>query len=215
MLVLGFLLTTQYRVTQMAAPKMDLRSEELARELKAATDKLKAAERDNTRLKAEIEKLSKAGGSNVVAVPQRDPNLELLAGTIGAKGPGVIATLTHPPDVVNKTQIKDEDLWMIVHELLSAGAEGLSINGQRITATTAIRGVGQRVMINSTYTAAPYQIAAIGDPAVLEAALKMKNGLVDYFRQRLNLRLDVVRTATVELPGYGSVPDFRFAKPLK
>ncbi|HYF91057.1 MAG TPA: DUF881 domain-containing protein [Symbiobacteriaceae bacterium] len=216
MLVLGFLITTQYRVTQLSAPKMDLRSEELARELKAAQEKLKAAERDNTRLKAEVEKLTKAGGGNVVAVPQRDPNLELLAGSVGAKGPGVIATFAQATDVVNKTAIKDEDLWMIVHELLSAGAEGISINGQRVTSLTAIRGVGQRIMINSTYTAGPYQIAAIGDPTVLEAAMRMKGGLIDYFKQpRINLRLDVVRSTAVELPSYGSIPDFRFAKPVK
>lgn len=216
MLVLGFLLTTQYRVTQLAAPKMDLRSEELARELKAAQEKLKAAERDNTRLKAEVDKLTSAGGSNVVAVQQRDPNLELLAGTVAAKGAGVIATLTHPAEAVTKTQIQDEDLWRIVHELLSAGAEGVAINGQRITALTAIRGIGQRIMINSTYTSSPYQIAAIGDPSVLEAALRMKGGLIDYFKQpRINLRLDVVRSTAVELPTYGSIQDFRFAKPVK
>lgn len=215
MLVLGFLLTTQYRVTQQAVPKTDLRAEELARELRAAQEKLKAAERDNNRLKAEVDKLTKAGGSNVVAVPQRDPNLELLAGTIEAKGTGVIVTLSHPSDVPNKTQIKDEDLWAIIHELLSAGAEGIAINGQRITSLTAVRGVGQRVMINSTYTSAPYQIAAIGDPALLEAALKMKGGLIEYFMTRLKLRLDVVRSSAVELPGYGAIQDFRFAKPLR
>ncbi|HWI52107.1 MAG TPA: DUF881 domain-containing protein [Symbiobacteriaceae bacterium] len=213
MLVLGFLITTQYRVTQMAAPKLDLRAEEIARELKSTQDKLKAAERDNTRLKSEVEKLTKGGGS-VVAVQKPDTNLELLAGTIAANGPGVITTLSQVPEVVNKTQIKDEDLWAIVHELLSAGAEGIAINGQRITATTAIRGVSQRIMINATYTAPPYQIAAIGDPSVMEAALRMKGGLAEYFK-KYNLRLDVVRSTSVDLPGYGSVQDFRFAKPGK
>ncbi|HWI66544.1 MAG TPA: DUF881 domain-containing protein [Symbiobacteriaceae bacterium] len=214
MLVLGFLLTTQYRITQQAAPQRDLRAEELARELKATQDKLKAADRDNTRLKAEVDKLTRAGGGSVVAVSERDPNLELLAGTVAAKGPGIIATLTHPPEAVNKTRIKEDDLWALVHELLAAGAEGLAINGQRITSLTAIRGVGQRIMINSTYTAPPYQVAAIGDPAVLEAALKMKNGLSDYFRDMLKLRLEIVRSNSVELPGYGAIQDFRFAKPV-
>lgn len=214
MLVLGFLLSTQYRVTQKADPVMDLRSEELARQLKATEEKLKAAERDNTRLKSEVDKLTKAGGG-VVAVKERDPDLELLAGTVEARGPGVIVTLTHPPEAVNKTRINDEDLWAIVHELLSAGAEGIAINGQRVTAVTAIRSVGQRIMINSTYTAAPYQFAAIGDPAVMEAALKMKNGLSDYFRDQLRLRLEVVRSNSVELPSYGAIQDFRFAKPAR
>jgi len=213
MLVLGFLLTTQYRVTQMATPQTDLRAEELSRELKAVQEKLKAAERDNTRLKSEVDKLTKAAGS--VVVTQVDPNLEILAGTVETKGPGVIVTLSHPPEIPNKTQIKDEDLWAITHELLAAGAEGIAINGQRITSITAIRGVGQRIMINSTYTSAPFHFAAIGDASVMEAALKMKGGLVEYFSTRLKLRLDVVKSTNVDLPSYGAIQDFRFAKPVK
>jgi len=214
MLILGLLLTTQYRVTQLGNTGPEgLRAEELAVELKGTKDRLKAAENENDKLKAEIEKLTKAG-TGVVAVPQRDPNMELLAGTVAARGSGVIVTLTQEPDATAKTRIRDEDLWLVMNELKAAGAEGLAINGQRVTAITGVREVGQRVMVNQTMTSSPFQVAATGDPGVLETALKLRGGVIDRLKP-WGIKVTIVRSDAVELPGFGSVPTFQFTKPVR
>jgi uncharacterized protein YlxW (UPF0749 family) len=216
MLVFGFLITTQMRVTQMTPQSTQgMRAEEVALELKATQDKLQAAEKDKAKLQAQVDSLVKAGSGSgsVVAVPQRDPNLELLAGTIEAKGRGVMVTLVEAPEAVNKTRVSDDDLWNVVNELLAAGAEGIAINGQRITAVSPIRNVGTtRIMINQTYTTSPFVVLATGDPDVLEKALKLRNGVIDTLA-RYFIKVTIMKSDNVILPAYGSVPEFRFTKP--
>jgi uncharacterized protein YlxW (UPF0749 family) len=210
MLVFGFLITTQLRVTeQQRTHPAGLRAEELARELKATQEKLAATEKDKAQLKAELDKL--ASGAGNVSIPKRDVGLELLAGVAEAKGPGVLVTVVEAPDLANKTRVRDEDLWMVVHELLAAGAEGMSINGQRITSVTGIRNVGNRIMINNAMTNSPFKIMAIGEPTVLETALTLKQGVVDSLH-RWGLRVTIVRSDAIRLPSFGSVPVFRYLK---
>ena len=68
---------------------------------------------------------------------------------------------------------------MFLNELRAAGAEALSINGERILATSEIRCAGPTISINNTKKAAPFEIKVIGDPDTLENALKMPGGAVD------------------------------------
>lgn len=212
MLVFGFLIMTQLRVHQASyTDPSGLRADELARELKATQEKLKAAEKENAQLKAEVDKVVKAGGSGVVPVPQRNPNLELLAGVGEAKGPGIMVNVVEAAEVANKTRVRDEDLWMITNELLAAGAEGVAINGQRITAVSGIRNVGNRIMVNQAMTTSPFQIAAIGDSAVLETALRLRNGVVDTLG-RWGLKVTIARSDSIRLPSFGTPPDFRHIK---
>jgi uncharacterized protein YlxW (UPF0749 family) len=217
MLVFGFLITTQFRITQMAPQTTPgLRAEELAIELKAAKEKLLASDRDKAKLQAQIDTLVKAGSGsgNVVSVPRRDPNLELMAGVIEATGSGVMVTLVEAPEAVNKTRVRDDDLWTVINELLAAGAEGIAVNGQRITAITGIRNVGQRIMINQVYTTSPFQVLATGDPTVLDRALKLRGGVIDSLA-RYSIRVNVMHSDNIVLPAYGSVPEFRFTKPAQ
>jgi uncharacterized protein YlxW (UPF0749 family) len=214
MLVLGFLLTTQYRVTQVAnTPKpTDLRAEDLSKELNATKSKLEAAQRENSDLKAQVDKLAKAGGGNVVQVPQRDPNLELLAGTVPAKGKGIIVTVASGADGSTKTRVMDSDLWKLTNELWAAGAEGIAINGQRLSTTTEIRWVSSKMMINQVMTNDPYEVAAVGNPQVLEAALRMTGGVLAEFNS-FKLRVSLVRSDSIVLPSFGSPPNFQYLKP--
>lgn len=215
MAVFGLLVTTQFRVTQQGPTDPgSLRGDELAQELKATQAKLYETEKDRNRLAAELEAMRQAAGSGApVPVPQRDPALELLAGTIETHGTGVIVTLVEKPEALaSKAFIRDEDLWMVLNELLAAGAEGLSVNDQRITALTGIRMVGQRMMIYKTMTNSPFEIAAIGDPAVLETALRMRGGVADTL-DRWGIRITIVRSDSVRLPAFRAEPTLRYAKP--
>ena len=68
---------------------------------------------------------------------------------------------------------------MFVNELNSAGAEAVSINGQRITSRSSIKCAGSIINVNGVRIAAPFTIKAIGDPEVLESALRFKGGVID------------------------------------
>ena len=56
--------------------------------------------------------------------------------------------------------------------LWTAGAEAISINGQRLTVLTAIRNGGPVINVNSRPLAPPYTVQAIGDPRTLLADLR-------------------------------------------
>ena len=63
--------------------------------------------------------------------------------------------------------------------MFAAGAEAVSVNGQRIVATTEVTCAGNVIMINGVRQAPTFKILAIGDPATLEGGLKMRGGLID------------------------------------
>ncbi len=102
-----------------------------------------------------------------VQVEQR--TLQSLTGVGRVTGDGVRVTLSAKPGAGTNAQIRDEDLALLVNALWSAGAEAVAINGQRLTAVTAIRASGQAVEVNEVGIAPPYAITAIGDQATLQA----------------------------------------------
>jgi len=70
---------------------------------------------------------------------------------------------------VGDNLIRDIDLQKAANGLWLAGAEAVAINGQRLTAVSAIRNSGVVVNVNSVPIAAPYVVTAIGDSRSLLA----------------------------------------------
>jgi uncharacterized protein YlxW (UPF0749 family) len=213
MLVFGLLITTQFRVTKQNGSDLDRgRTSDPARELKATQEKLKAAEKERDRLAAEIAQIRSPAGQSSTFIPTaRLSSLELLAGTTEIQGPGLIVTVTEAKDA-QKAKVADEDLWRVLNELLAAGAEGLAVGGERITVISGIRTVGQRIMVYQTAISTPVEIAAIGDPAVMEAALRMRSGVVETL-DRWGVKVTLSRSDKIILPPFRTIPNFRFAKP--
>lgn len=77
---------------------------------------------------------------------------------------------------INNLLVHDSDIIMIVNELNRCGAEAVSVNGQRITANTAISCSGYTVRINGEVYARPFKIKAIGDGKRMAAALVDPDG---------------------------------------
>lgn len=95
-----------------------------------------------------------------------------LAGQTGfgaVTGPGVRITVNDAPD--GSEQVRDSDLSTLVNGLWAAGAEAISINGQRLTARTAIRNSGVAIHVNVRPLSPPYVVSAIGDNQTLQADL--------------------------------------------
>lgn len=68
-------------------------------------------------------------------------------------------------------RVMDSDVQIAVNGLWSAGAEAISVNGQRITSTTAIRTAGSAILVDFRPLSPPYRITALGDPAQLRSAV--------------------------------------------
>lgn len=124
------------------------------------------------RLASEVRTLDSALLSATVAgraVQSRLSSLGVVTGAEASRGPGVRIVADDGPGGTAKSEVLDVDLQRMVNGLWVSGAEAISINGQRITALTAIREAGGIVTVNYQRISAPYTVLAIGDPDTLPA----------------------------------------------
>jgi uncharacterized protein YlxW (UPF0749 family) len=138
------------------------------------TDELHAA---LSQLRAEVEEIRTAildaTGTGRSLVDQLVA-LGVSTGTVAVSGPGVQVLLDDaaegdvPPDVDQElTRVLDRDLQLAVNGLWAAGAEAIAVNGQRLTALTAIRSAGDAILVNYRPLTRPYIIEAIGSPSAM------------------------------------------------
>lgn len=113
------------------------------------------------------------------AAAERLAALELVTGAVAVHGPGVVVrlddavagSLSDPASrggQVGDGRVYDRDVQDVVNALWLAGAEAISINGQRLTADTAIRSAGEAILVDLRPLSPPYVVRAIGDPNTLE-----------------------------------------------
>jgi len=103
----------------------------------------------------------------------RAQRLAAVSGFGPVEGPGVRVTVDDSP---SGELVVDRDLRPLVNGLWDAGAEAISINGQRLTSRSAIRNTSDAIQVNSRPLSPPYVIQAIGDPLTLEADLMQTTG---------------------------------------
>ncbi len=217
-MILGVLLVFQFRVVRYIEQGVSLgRVQEL-------TVELRQLEKEKLKLAAEASdlsaKLQQAGQGQAEAEKALEGELEkarLLAGLVPVTGPGVEVTLDNPPAnrgwATSLYVIRDEDLLRVVNELRGAGAEAISINGQRIVATSEIRWAAPFINVNLTRLVPPYHILAIGNPGNLRSALEIPGGLVEYL-QELGVQVKIQAHDRLTVPGYNRPLEFRYAKPV-
>lgn len=141
---------------------------------------------------------------------------KLLAGLTDVQGEGVVITIEDSQTIDSDLTIEaglvhDTDITAILTELKAAGVEALSVNGQRIISTSAIRCVGPTIQVNSVKVASPFYIKAIGNADYLESALNIKGGIVDNLRG-YGIIINVERQKDIEINKYDGTLKFRFAE---
>jgi uncharacterized protein YlxW (UPF0749 family) len=141
-------------------------------------------------------------------------------------GPGLLITLANADpkadaDPVGRSaqdnpqgNVRDGDLQVVVNALWAAGAEAVSINGQRLGPLTAIRFAGEAVLVDFRPVNNPYQVSAIGDPDTLAGKFLASPEVVALaaVSKTFGLRFDYARKDELTLPA-ASVPELRNAVP--
>ncbi|MBM3723605.1 MAG: DUF881 domain-containing protein [Actinobacteria bacterium] len=103
-------------------------------------------------------------------------NVSAAAGYIEANGSG-LTLMVYDGNALpagesgRLSTVRDYELQDLVNALWSAGATALTLGGERLTATTAIRGSGDAILVNYRPVLPPYQIQAIGPEGMLESFL--------------------------------------------
>lgn len=125
---------------------------------------------------------------------------ELAAGTLAVTGPGLRVTLDDAASGANR--ILDRDLQATVNALWAAGAEAIAVDGQRMTAQSAIRQAGDAVLVNFEPVTAPYDVEAVGDPVGLETGFgaSASAARLRAYTQLYGLRFHYARAGSLHLP---------------
>jgi uncharacterized protein YlxW (UPF0749 family) len=143
--------------------------------------------------------------------------LKARAGETEMEGKGIVFTLDDSKQAAKAGEnknlyiIHDDDLLRVVNELRSAGAEAISLNGQRLIGSSEIRCVGPTVLVNERRLAAPFVISAIGNPQTLESSLKLRGGVIENFKF-WGIKADIVQSDKVRIPAFQGKRTFEFAK---
>lgn len=138
----------------------------------------------------------------------------MLAGVTDVTGSGLVITIdTDSTDYDASLYSKSSDLLLsLVNELNAAGAEAISINGERLINTSEIRQAGSYININRNKYGAPFEVKVIGNPQDLSAAIKMRAGVVDVMQSN-KLKVSISQEDNVLVKAYSGVIDFKYAKP--
>ncbi len=208
--VLAGLLIT---VSALAARGTDLRSDRnlSLRELVAQQAKRNEELRgDVARLRSEVEGLGHRQGASP-ELEQDMADASLHASTSPVSGPGMRVVLTDAPVDVKPAGVDDDalvvhqqDIQAVVNALWQGGAEAVSIQGQRVIATTGIKCVGNSVVLHGIPYAPPYVIEAIGDGNRLAASLDASKPLAVYrqYADAYGLGYSASKVTGLSLPAF-------------
>ena len=172
-----------------------------------------ALQKEAAGLRAQVEDLSKANqtpgvtSSVISSASALAPSVGLEA--VSGKALRVTlddAPLSENPDGVdaNMLVVHQQDIQMVVNTLWSGGAEAMTIQGQRVISTTAVKCVGNTVVLHGVAYAPPYVIEVIGDLNAMQKALDTSEAVRIYkeYVSAYQLGWSVERAGQVTMPAY-------------
>lgn len=213
-LLVGFILLSMTIVLQArsTAYKNQLKNIN-ALSVEKLTSRINEEKKLENELKAQIELLNEKIDSYLKAsINEKTDNAPLLeyeklkvqAGLTDVQGAGIIIKLDDAPARAEgdwqKLIIHDSDIKIILNELKAAGAQAISINGERIVPTSEIFCAGPNITINGNKYPVPYQINAIGDADVLYDSLSKSERILLMIEDKI--RIDIRKSGNVVIPKY-------------
>jgi uncharacterized protein YlxW (UPF0749 family) len=229
MVAAGMLFTTSANT----ASGTDLREDRRPQTAQVITQqqaRIAAEEANASRLRKEIDDQTagRAGSDKPIADARaRGNSLLQAAGLTALKGPGVTVRLNDAPTTPNGARPDDatnddlvvhqQDVQSVVNALWAGGAEAMTIMGVRIISTSAVRCVGNTLLLQGQVYSPPFVIKAIGDPVRLRAALDAEPG-VQVFQQAARdygLGYQVVTESRIVAPAYSGSIDLSDAGGVK
>jgi uncharacterized protein YlxW (UPF0749 family) len=219
MLLAGLLFTT----TATTANGTELRNDrrpELTNLITKRKQDVAAAEGEAARLRRDIESQTsaEAGSDDRVAQQRaRAQSQSSTAGLVALHGPGLTVRLNDAPRRPDGTRpagspddlvVHQQDVQAAVNALWAGGAEAMSIMGVRVISTSAVRCVGNTLLLDGRVFSPPFAVTAIGDPTTLQRALDASDGVRAFRAAAVDFGLgyEVKVEGDVTVPAYdGSV----------
>jgi uncharacterized protein YlxW (UPF0749 family) len=161
---------------RVAAPVVAKEREELIDRIDRETDAADKLEGSVDKLRDDVgdrqrEALKKSGGED------QSELVGILSGAVAVHGPGVKLVVNDAKGATtggdgnpretngfsDTGRVRDRDMQRVINGLWESGAEAVSINGQRLTALSAIRAAGDAILVDNKPLVPPYTVLAVGD----------------------------------------------------
>jgi uncharacterized protein YlxW (UPF0749 family) len=117
-------------------------------------------------------------------------------------GPGIEVSVNSAPDSAGSQLVRDSDLTLLTDALWAAGAEAISVNGQRLTVLSAFRNVGIGILVNAQPISPPFVFDVVGNADTMPASLLSSSIGEKWYtlKDSLGFRFDVRNGGTMSLP---------------
>ncbi|MEV0937940.1 DUF881 domain-containing protein [Streptomyces phaeochromogenes] len=204
---------------RIAAPVVAKEREELIDRIDRETSAADKLEGSIDKLRDDVsarqrEALKKHGGDQGELVG-------ILAGAVEVHGPGVKLVVDDAKEAdgggdgdaretsgfSDTGRVRDRDMQRVVNGLWESGAEAISINGQRLTALSAIRAAGDAILVDNKPLVPPYTVLAVGDGERLSTAFQNSGDgqYLDALRKNFHIRTGISVEDDIRLPAAPSV----------
>jgi uncharacterized protein YlxW (UPF0749 family) len=199
---------------------------DLASLVRSESENVEAKQERANDLTVEVDNLSaRVDDSRVRKARAAASRLEGPAGFRPVSGPGLTVTLTDSPaelredaENINLLVVHQQDIQAVVNAMWEAGAEAITIQGQRIISTTGIKCAGNSVELQGIPYPQPFVITAIGDPAAMQMRIDNDYGISLYRQDAADPEIAIGWDMEVEeqasAPAYEGLRDLTYAEPL-
>ena len=213
-----------------AAQGSDLRADrDLPQLIMGADERVAEGTTRLDELQKEVDSLSKANGpsdARLTTLTRTGDRLAAAAATTKVTGPAIEVSLDDAhrtaeslPDgfTADDIVVHQQDVQAVVNALWASGAEAMMIQDQRVISTSAVRCVGNTLILQGRVYAPPYRITAIGDLGQMQAGLDADPSIAIYkqYVDAVGLGWNVQTHASKEFPAYSGSVDFQYASPIR
>lgn len=222
----GFLVSVGFIQERLREETSPLRRAELQRLVEQRRATIRDLSSEVSVLSDRVDEVRARAGKGSAEVERTVETLEELARVVGlqaVEGPGVVVELSDSTrrattrDELTDFRIQDVDLQLVANTLWRGGAEAVSVNGRRLTSTSAIRKAGTAILVNYRAVSSPYRIMAIGDPDALLDVLE-RSDIAERFavwKEIYGLGFSLRSEESLEAPALSGLQDFRHAVPVE
>jgi uncharacterized protein YlxW (UPF0749 family) len=175
-------------------------------------------------LRAEVTSLADAATGEDTDTTELE-RLALGAGLQAVEGPALQVTLTDSPLRLGDPALPDDtepddlvvhqqDLQGVVNALWAGGAEAMQLMDQRVISTSAVRCVGNTLILQGRVYSPPYVVTAIGPVEQMQEQLDEAPAVQLYrdYVELVQLGYSVETPGEVTLPGYEGALTLRSAE---
>lgn len=217
--VLAYVMFMQFKVVEETNITQieSMRESELTEKLASWKGKYEEVETKLQDTKNTLQEYRDKRASNQEATELLNEELlqaQTIAGLTDVKGDGVVITYTDYEASEHDDKIQCYDLQELVNELILAGAEAISINGERITNLSDITNINIDdeifILVNQKRVTSPYTIKAIGDAKYLESALTLKT--VGFVTRHPNAKVE--KQSNMVINKYTGTIKIKYAKDI-